>query len=325
MTEPATDSATSELDPDLAILLEELNRRAPMASTSTTAHDMRAGFGDLMALLHPAEPPVFDGGIHDAVVGPDELPVRIYQPETARDFSKVLVFAHGGGWVVGMLDSADPHVRRISESLGVPVVSIDYRLSPEHPFPTPLDDVETVHEWVQRTLAPDWIGLAGDSAGANLAAAAALDAQTRGLQCDAQLLFYPALDPTMSSRSHRELASGYLLDHPTIEFYWRCYLDGLPRDPDGRIRELDARVNPSLATDAAVASLPPTVLTTSGFDPLQDEGGSYAERLRSTGVTIRRVHQPGLIHGWVDQCDVLPAAAAALDEVLETFRDVALG
>jgi acetyl esterase len=145
------------------------------------------------------------------------------------------------------------------------------------------------------------------------------------LRCDAQLLFYPALDPTMSSPSHRALATGYLLNHPTIEFYWRRYLDGQARDADGRVRDVHSRMNPGLAHDDDLAGLPPTVITTSGFDPLQDEGSAYAGRLRSAGVCVCRLHQPRLIHGWVDQCDVLPAAASALDEVLETFRRVALG
>jgi acetyl esterase len=217
--------------------------------------------------------------------------------------------------VLGDLDSADPHVRRIATHLNAVVVSIDYRMAPDHPFPAGFDDFVAVHQWVARTWSPEWLGVAGDSAGGNLAAAVAIEAAIQGIQCDAQLLFYPALDPTMSTTSHEQLAAGYLLDRDTMAFYWRAYL----ASADGP----DRRFTPSAASDSDLALVAPAVITTAGFDPLKDEGRAYAQRLRALGVQVTHVHHPDLIHGWLDQADLIPAARDACTESLDALMTLA--
>jgi acetyl esterase len=310
---------THALHPDVAALLDRLRAIAPTAAPANSATiaesvaEMRKTFDTLIDLLHPSPPPSFDGVIEDFAVpvGDRLIPTRIYRPSAASATDRVLLFAHGGGWVVGDLDAADPHVRRIAAHLDAVVVSIDYRLAPGHPFPAGFDDCVAVHRWVARTWSPSWLGVAGDSAGGNLAAAMAIDAAIHGTKCDAQLLFYPALDPTMSTTSHEQLATGYLLERDTMAFYWRAYLS----ESDG----LDRRFTPTAASDLDLARVAPAVITTAGFDPLKDEGRAYAQRLSALGVPVTHVHHPDLIHGWLDQVDLIPAARDACRNSLDAL------
>ncbi|MFD7155510.1 alpha/beta hydrolase [Kribbella sp. NPDC059898] len=316
-------SATHALHPEVAALLALLTATAPTATPadSTTVAEsvaeMRKAFDSLIDTLHPSRPPRFDGAIEDLAVpvGDRLVATRVYRPGRASTADRVLVFAHGGGWVLGDLDAADPHVRRIATHLGAVVVSVDYRMAPGHPFPAGFDDCVAVHRWVARTWSPRWLGVAGDSAGGNLAAAMAIDAAIHGTQCEAQLLFYPALDPTMSTTSHEQLATGYLLDRDTMAFYWHAYLS----ESDGP----DRRCTPTAAADSDLARAAPAVITTAGYDPLKDEGRAYAERLSALGVKVTHVHHPDLIHGWLDQADLIGAARDACSNSLEAL--IALG
>jgi acetyl esterase len=234
---------------------------------------------------------------------PGGVPVRVYEPAGVSSDATV-IYLHGGGWVVGSVETHDPLTRRVANALGARVVSVDYRLAPEHPFPAGLDDAEDVLRW-QHGLDPTRpIGMAGDSAGASLAAGVALRA--RDLPLAAQLLFYPATDPAMSSPSSTENAEGYFLTGREMAWFYSQYL------PADGASEADL-------AQADVAGVAPAVVATAEFDPLRDEGAAYAERLAAAGVPTEYVPGPGLIHGFAAFLGVVDAADETVGRALELF------
>ncbi|WP_291052790.1 alpha/beta hydrolase [Herbiconiux sp.] len=296
------------LDPHVATLLGALDQTVP-APENATPEMLRAGFGNLMALLHPDAPAGFPGTIRDDVVetGSGPVTIRVYDPAGSTG-DDVVVFFHGGGWVLGGLDSAEPAVSALATAMAVRIVSVDYRLAPEHPYPAAYDDCLAVTRSIAASN-PGWLGVAGDSAGGNLASAVALAAPANGFTVDAQLLLYPALDPTMGTDSYTEFADGYLLTREAMEFYWASY-----------------RGDPAVARDSltpyraeSLERMPPTVITTAGYDPLRDEGARFAARLVESGVPTTFLPAPSLIHGWADQIDLVPAAAEALRHAAAAF------
>lgn len=294
------------INPALSDLLDEINLRAPAIGASG-GPQLREEFNDLMQFLRQGSSPPQVGAVHDKEIDTAHggVRVRVYEPLKSVDEPDVVVFIHGGGWVIGDLESADHNARALVCGLRARVVSVDYRLAPEHPFPAAFDDCNAVVEAVHREP-HRWLGVAGDSAGGNLAAVTA--AHHRDI-IDAQLLFYPAFDPSQSQPSHHELGDGYLLTRTAMGFYWESYLAGTPVD--------DPRITPAVLQD--LRGLPPTVLTTAGYDPLRDEGQEYAARLVAAGVTTTYLPMTDLIHGWLDMTDRVPAARRALDAVIDAF------
>ncbi|TCK22974.1 alpha/beta hydrolase [Pseudonocardia endophytica] len=244
--------------------------------------------------------------------GPDHhIPVRSYRP--AEDTGAIVVYLHGGGWVVGDLDTHDPVCRRVANATGATVVSVDYSLAPEHPHPAALDDAEMVLRYLSASAYGRPIGVAGDSAGASLAAGLAVRAaRGGGMRVDAQLLFYPATDPTGSHPSVAENGHGYFLTAADMAFFWEQYLPGGAgaTDPDIAL----------LGTD--VRGVAPAVIATAEFDPLRDEGRAYADQLERAGVTVHRVEGPGLIHGFAAFLGVVDAADTVVASALAAFRDL---
>jgi acetyl esterase len=299
------------LDPEVAALLVALTEVAPAIGQAPPVA-LRQGFSNLMSLLHPEQRGSFPGRIVDEVISWDEhhVPVRSYEPAGVTH-SDVVVFIHGGGWVLGDKDSAEPSAAAIATMLGVRVVSVDYRLAPEHQYPAAYLDCLAVARAVASEH-PRWMGIAGDSAGGNLAAAVALTAPVHGFGVDAQLLFYPAIDPAMGSSSYAEFAEGYLLTESAMSYYWQAYRG----DTDG--------TDPTFALSRATrfVDFPPTVIATAGFDPLRDEGVDFASRLVSSGVPTTYLPFPSLIHGWLDQTDRIHAAAIARDHTIAAFADL---
>jgi len=242
----------------------------------------------------------------------DTIPVRVYRPPGLEEPAPALVFAHGGGFVLGTLDSADDLARRLAANTDSVVVSVDYRLAPEHPCPAGLTDVTTVVEWAGESadelgVDPAQVGVAGSSAGANLAAMAALRADaTVGLA----VLFYPMLDPTLDGESHAEHAGAPLLTRADLEWFWRLYRD------DGTIPVDDPRLSPLLGAEpSSLGDSPPTVVVTGGVDPLRDDGARYVDALADAGVPVERRHYPGAPHGFLSLADTVPAAADAWDDL----------
>ncbi|HEY5183518.1 MAG TPA: alpha/beta hydrolase [Actinomycetes bacterium] len=250
----------------------------------------------------------------DGAEGP--LGARLYLPEGAQRPGPLVVWFHGGGWVVGDLDSHDPCCRFLSHTARLPVLAVDYRLAPEAPFPAAVDDALAAFRWAVRNAAalgadPDRIAVAGDSAGGNLAAVVSLLAALDGGPAPAfQALVYPATDLSRKSESYREYPVGYFLTEAQMDWYRTAYL------PDPSLAS-DPRVSPLLAHE--VAGLPPAYVTVGAFDVLRDETVAYARRLTDAGVpTTLRVH-PGLIHGFVNAAGVLPVAAAAVRELADAL------
>jgi acetyl esterase len=231
--------------------------------------------------------------------------VRTYQPLTGRD--RLVTYLHGGGWMLGDVDTHDRLCRRIAATLGAVVVSVDYRCAPEHPYPGPLQDGILAAEWAAAAFPGLDHVIAGDSAGAALALGVTMHHRyLGGIEFAAQLLVYPPADPTMSSASLRAYGSGYLADVDDLRWYYQQYLQDPRRSTDQAIDLLHADHR----------GLPPTVIGTAEFDPLRDEGAELAARMAAAGVDVQHLPAPGLVHGYLLMADVVPAAAAALDGLL---------
>lgn len=229
------------------------------------------------------------------------LRVRRYLPPTHD--APTMVYFHGGGWAVGDLDTSDPFVRHLAVEAGVRIVSVDYRLAPEHPFPAALDDALAAVAAVEAEVGSP-VGVGGDSAGGHLSA---LVAAARPVAF--QLLVYPATDLRRGTASHRTLRTGFLLEGESID----RYLAWLGADPD------DPAASPALQPVPSV----PSVVVTAGFDPLRDEGEQHAERLRAAGAPVHDLRFPHLTHGFIHYDGMIPAAADAVAQIADALRRVA--
>jgi acetyl esterase len=239
------------------------------------------------------------------------IPVRVYGAggDTA---GPLVVYMHGGGWVMGDLELNDVMCRRLTREFGFLIVSVDYRLAPEHPFPVPLEDCYAATVWAHGQAAelgadPQRLVVMGTSAGGNLAAATTLLARDRGAPAiSGQVLVYPVLDDTMASQSYQSNATGYFLEREQMRWYWQQYTP----EPADRSTALAA---PLRAGD--LAGLPPAVIITAEFDPLRDEGELYAVRLRQAGVRAEYRRYDGQIHGFIGQPDQFSQATPATLEI----------
>lgn len=246
-----------------------------------------------------------------------DLPVRVFYPEGEGPFP-ALVYYHGGGWVIGNPEIVDPVCRSMANSTGCAVVAVNYQKAPEHPFPAATDDAWATLQWVVNS-ADDLgfdatrIGVAGDSAGGNLAAVTALRARDEGAPALAfQVLIYPVTDTKLDTLSYVANAEGYLLQRASMAWFFDHYLT----DPAQRE---DPRVAPARA--ASFAGLAPALILTAEFDPLHDDGVGYAERLRHAGVDTTLLDHPGLTHGFFWMQGLIDAAKKAHEDVAAWVRD----
>ncbi|OBB94826.1 alpha/beta hydrolase [Mycobacterium sp. 852002-40037_SCH5390672] len=244
------------------------------------------------------------------VPGPDgNIPVRIYQPHGVPSGDRVaIVFSHGGGFVFCDIESHDGFCRALARGSRAVVVSVDYRLAPEHPAPAAALDAFAVFLWAVEHAAelgidPARIAVAGDSAGGNLAAVTAILCRDRGVaRPAAQLLMYPAIDPTFDTDSYHRYSTGYFNTRAAMQWYWRQYL--------GAQTAFDPPYLVAPARADSHAGLPPAVIVTAGRDPLHGEGCDYAGRLRNAGVSVVHRDFPGLFHGFMTIQSFPPAASA---------------
>lgn len=255
-----------------------------------------------------------------AVDGPGgPIPVRVYRPPTETEAPPpVVLFFHGGGWSVGDLDSYDGTARRHAADADAVVVSVDYRLAPEHPYPAAVDDVWAVTQWVaehadELRVDPSRLAVAGDSAGGNLAAVVAqLARDAGGPAIRFQLLWYPATTWDTSLPSFAENAEAPILDLPAIGGFSRWYVG------DMDLSDMPATLAPARAKD--LSGLPPAYIAVAGHDPLRDDGATYAELLSGAGVPVELHNAATLIHGYLGYAGVVPAATEATERGLRALR-----
>ncbi|CAN7535581.1 alpha/beta hydrolase [Phenylobacterium sp. LjRoot219] len=259
----------------------------------------------------PRDLPELDSVTDATVAGPGgPIPIRRYRP--TGPVAGLCVYLHAGGWIMGDLDFADATCRRLAAGTGCEVVSVDYRLAPEHPFPAALDDAWAVLEWAA-TQGPGPLLLVGESAGGNIAAACALRARDAGGPPIAgQFLAYPVTDHGLDTASHREVGGrNWLLSTADMRCFWDHYC------PPGVNRD-DPLVSPLRLADAA--GLPPTLVFVAELDPLRDEGLAYAARLAAAGVPVDTRTDAGMLHGYLGAAEVVPIAAEALAQATAWLR-----
>jgi acetyl esterase/lipase len=242
------------------------------------------------------------------------VPTRLYRPSQDAILGLVVYF-HGGGWVLGSVATHDHVARALAAESGCAVLSVDYRLAPEHPFPAGLDDAFAVSAWTHenaRSLGcdSDRLAIGGDSAGANLAAVVT---QSGRFPFRFQLLVYPVTDARGGTASYEELADGFWLTRAGMRWFLEHYLSGGEGTPD------DPRVSPLLADDEALAASPPTLVITAELDPLRDEGEAYAERLRAAGVAAETTRYDGMIHGFFSFGEFLSDGRRAVTQAAEAL------
>jgi acetyl esterase len=251
------------------------------------------------------------------IPGPAQpIPIRVYWPETGKNLP-ALVYYHGGGWVAGSLDGHDRTLRALTNSSGCVVISVDYRLAPEHKFPAAVEDADAAVRYVAEHAAEfdvdaDLIAVGGDSAGGTLATVACLIARDRGGPKIAfQLLVYPATDYEDNRPSVQDFAQGYFLTKPLLDYFWGHYL---PRPEDGR----HPHASPIRAE--SLAELPPAMVITAECDPIRDQGEAYAQRLRESGVPVSVKRYEGAIHAFFNLAGVVDSGKQAIEDAGQALR-----
>ena len=306
------------LDPATAVILTKLPPFTPPGMSPADCRNLLRAIAAARADLPLPQP----ASVADATV-PGGPAVRVYKPATLP--APTVVFFHGGGWVAGDLETHDRQCRGLAVDGGFVVVSVDYRRPPEAPFPAAYDDALAAVRWAVQNIATlggdaARLGVAGDSAGGNLAAAAAIGCRDAGIRLAAQLLVYPVVDLAGAFRSDEansaypsrtENANGYFLTLDVMRWFADHYLPVASQQTDPRASPLRA---------ASLAGLAPAVVCSAWFDPLRDEGVAYAGALRAAGVTVREHRGEGLIHGFFGMGSASPAAAAEVERARNDFR-----
>lgn len=301
------------LDPDAAAVLAAFRAAGRPPYETLSPAEAREMYLAARAVSQP-EPPKIASVDPLSVPGPaGVIPARVYKPLTLRQsdgLSPCLVFFHGGGWVIGNLDSHDVVCRTLADEGQLIVISVDYRLAPEHQFPAAVDDAIAATAWISanaRQLGIDAARLlvGGDSAGGNLAAVVAINARDAGPKIAGQVLIYPATDFAMTHPSHSEPETDALLTHSVIKWFRNHYLGAV----DGE------HWKASPARMDKLAGLPPAFVLTAGADPLRDEGDEYARRLGEAGVPVTYRTYPGQFHGFITMGKLLPKAGDAIRDI----------
>ena len=299
------------LHPEARGFLDLIEQRGIPPLHTLSVVEARRFARERRAITQPDPPPVAEIRNLSASGPHGPIPLRLYRPagSTARAPLPVLVYFHGGGWVIGDLDTHDTLCRQLANFSGCALVSVDYRMGPEHRFPAAVDDCLAATRWVRAHAADLGIdvtrlGVGGDSAGGNLAAVVALLAREAGdLPIAHQLLIYPATDMRRGAPSHQENGQGYLLTKDTIDYFVGHYIAD-------RAAYTDWRASPLLHPD--LSRLPPAFVLTAGFDPLRDEGAAYAERLTAAGNRASYVCFTRQIHGFITMGRLLGEANTAV-------------
>ncbi len=297
------------VDPQVQTILDGLAAAEAPPLTEQSPQQVRDSFALMAALGVPEEV----ASVEDSTVpGPaGDIAVRIYRPSDAPSLP-ALVWYHGGGFVIGDLDSHDAVCRSLANRSGCVVIAVDYRLAPEHPFPAAPDDAVAAFDALRNNaralgIDGDRMATGGDSAGGNLAAVVANE--RRGAVAF-QLLIYPVTDMNRTSQSYRDNAEGYLLSAELMAWFEGHYTGGTGLD--------DPRVSPLFTED--LTGVAPALVITAEFDPLRDEGEAYGKRLADAGVPVAMQRHDGMIHGFFQMNAVIDAADAAIDDAAEALK-----
>lgn len=305
------------LDPQVEAFLRESAAAGLPPFHTMSPQDARVAMVARSAPFLASPEPV--AGVEDRCLeGPDgPLTARVYTPFGTAPFS-ILVYFHGGGWVLGNLETHDSLCRAVANAAGSIVVSVDYRLAPEHPFPAPVEDAYVATQWAARQAATfggdaDRLAVGGDSAGAAMATAVAMMTRDRGGASLAfQLLVYPVTDYSFDTRSYRENATGYMLTRDDMAWFWRLYL---ACEADGR----HPCASPLRASN--LRGLPPALVITAEFDPLRDEGEAYAEKLRTAGIPVKLTRYDGMVHNFVRMFPIIQRGREAIGEAALALQE----
>jgi acetyl esterase len=305
-----------QLDPQMKAILDQAAAAGAQPFHTMTPAQARTAI-DTMFQAFRGQPKEVAKSEDRKIPGPaGDIPVRIYTPAGSGPFG-ALVYFHGGGWVIGNIETHDVTCRELTHVTPCVTVSVDYRLAPEHKFPAGPEDCYAATKWVADNarsvnVDPNRIAVGGDSAGGNLAAAIALMARDRGgPKLAYQLLIYPAIDAADETPSHREFTKdGYILSRADMEWFWGYYLAD------------KHRTNPYACPSRAksLAGLPPAFVLTAEFDPLRDEGEAYAQALRKAGVAVTAKRYDGVCHGFVSMAALLDAGKRAVAECCAELR-----
>jgi acetyl esterase len=303
------------VDPHISGLLQFISGSGHPPLHHGTPEDGRRGLRAMSCDLVTPEDVIAVGEVHEVKVPGAEgmLAARLYRPEGEGPWPTT-VFLHGGGFVIGDLDTHDQLCRRLCRDAETVVLSVDYRLAPEHPFPAGVEDAIAATRWASEHLdelgGDERLAIGGDSAGGNLSAVVA---QTMPEAITTQLLVYPAVDVVGDYASRTENAEGYFLELAMMEWFFTHYTT----DVEG-VDPHDPMLSPLHAS--SLVGQPPAVVVTAEFDPLRDEGEAYADRLAAEGVTVERACYPGMIHGFIDMAALSPAAEEAVADTIDRFR-----
>ncbi len=299
------------LHPQAQMIVDAANAAPPIVPSDERLAEIRAAYAMLLLLT----------GDPDLTYAPQDLdadgvPVRVYVPRDARDLP-VVVYYHSGGWTIGTAEQFDGVARLVARAADAIVVSVDYRLAPEHPFPAALDDAWHALNWVAKNASAfggdaSRLAVVGESAGGNLATECALAARDAGgPNLALQVLVYPACDCDFTTGSYRENGVGYVLSEQTMRWFFSCYVRG-DADPT------DPRISPLRHRDLRGAA--PALVITAEYDPLRDEGEAYARKLAEAGVPVHKRRFDGMIHQFFGMVTVLDDARAAVELVGTELR-----
>lgn len=305
---PQLDDSHDGVDPCFLALLANRHNHLRPPGPGTSMASYREILNEAMTGGVPAQLAAIEA--HGAPSTTGKVPLRLYRPVAGTELQPAILFLHGGGFVIGSLNTHDTLCRELALRSGAVVVAVDYRLAPETIFPGALEDCRAALAWLHHAaealgVDASRLAICGDSAGGNLAIGTALWAQGQGIALRHIGLIYPALDPGCDSASAHGLGSGFILTRAFVQWFWSAYL-GEGGDP------LDPRV--AVAT-ADLTGLPPISLATAEYDPLRDEGEAFAQAARAAGVDVTARRYLGMIHGFASMSQATPMAGRAIGDI----------
>lgn len=306
------------LHPEAKHIIDVATAATGLPDPDPSVEELRAQWGAFLTILGTAAAPAPIYYVENRTIpGPGgDIPIRVYRPSDAPSLP-VVVYLHGGGWVLGSIGDYDSILRPVANRVDAIVVSVEYRLAPDHKFPAALDDAWAATTWVVAHAAEMGgdarrVAVMGDSSGGDLAAVIALMARDEGEPDLAlQVLLYPVVDEEFTSPSMIENASGYLLETERMRWFFRQYLTDAADGDDWRVSPLRA---------ADLAGVAPALVVTAEYDPLRDQGNAYSARLRDAGVAVEHTEYPGVFHGFFGLQQILEPAEQLFEQVVAALR-----